>query len=703
MEEDHSLQTNPDSYHFNGESVASILQRTKLREESVDPFSVLPGSNIRPIQKASVERLKKSMMEKGFLSTSAIIVNEIETLNGEKQFRCIEGLHRIEALKLIVNTYAYKNVHLADPFRKVNVHVHQVMSAEVELLVAMALNDEKDVVAKQTFFTRMFFLQRRAEVMSEEEYRKIVHSDFSGRLRGRQSQFSYRGPAFYSVLCHEGFPMGSKSFVKFIALVNWITCKTWEAMTERSVQSGDYDIFQRKHVESIRLKMNQVLIHSGGGSSRKTKGSETWNSKFPKLSAAEYQLQFQDFTMARYVALCDGNSAGGKKPEQLDALILKACQLGYVVLREFYFFMCKLESLMKECHVEGPTGFSMEGKESILNNLLAEERETLMKVVFDRADDDVLFRSFFPETGAVLWQPSTKSLILGLLEVKLTARLEALQEEAMKQKRQEAKKDGMEEMENEANISVAVDEPIEAPGRELVKEAKGEVEAPEPTTARESRPKRSATPPQRLAYLRGVPTEKKPRFTSKRGKSPSGSAVEAGDFQTAVQLSDLTGLDLGFLRDPSNFDKEMSFLNGAHIAGYNLDWMAWFSASSKAVSGIFPFEIRDPIHLYGQAKIILVDPPFSIAKEALKAILRAIPLLLAKNGVALFFTTFSQFGSLMNLVREMCGPATENGLPVLVAEDVPLLVEEDAQRISRRKKLQVFQEYKAGFLNGMAK
>ena len=99
------------------------------------------------------------MMEKGFLSTSAIIVNEIETLNGEKQFRCIEGLHRIEALKLIVNTYAYKNVHLADPFRKVNVHVHQVMSAEVELLVAMALNDEKDVVAKQTVFTRMFFLQ----------------------------------------------------------------------------------------------------------------------------------------------------------------------------------------------------------------------------------------------------------------------------------------------------------------------------------------------------------------------------------------------------------------------------------------------------------------------------------------------------------------------------------------------------------------
>ena len=84
------------SYRFNGESVQAILERTKLREELIDPFCVVPGSQIRPLQEASVARLMRSILEKGFVSTSVIVVNEAVSPDGRKFYRCIEGLHRIE-------------------------------------------------------------------------------------------------------------------------------------------------------------------------------------------------------------------------------------------------------------------------------------------------------------------------------------------------------------------------------------------------------------------------------------------------------------------------------------------------------------------------------------------------------------------------------------------------------------------------------
>jgi hypothetical protein len=189
---------NKASYQINGESVAEILRRTRIGEAIVDPFCVIPGSNIRPIQLASVDRLKVSILEKGFLSTSTIIVNEIDTTDGVKKYRCIEGLHRIEALKSIISTFEQtKQSLLADPFRRVNVHIHQLVKPEVELLIAMALNDEKDVIAKQSFFTRVFFLKRRVDIMSDEDRSSVTQVE-DGRREGKKyCQFAFKIQRLY--------------------------------------------------------------------------------------------------------------------------------------------------------------------------------------------------------------------------------------------------------------------------------------------------------------------------------------------------------------------------------------------------------------------------------------------------------------------------------------------------------------------------
>ena len=157
------------SYRFNGESVQAILERTKLREELIDPFCVVPGSQIRPLQEASVARLMRSILEKGFVSTSVIVVNEAYSPDGAMFYRCIEGLHRIEALKRLISTLKSKHKGgLAVSLEKVTMHVHEKISPEAELFIAMALNDEKDEKAPQTFFTRLYYLQRRVEIMSDE-------------------------------------------------------------------------------------------------------------------------------------------------------------------------------------------------------------------------------------------------------------------------------------------------------------------------------------------------------------------------------------------------------------------------------------------------------------------------------------------------------------------------------------------------------
>jgi hypothetical protein len=144
---------------------------------------------------ASVEKLKVSILEKGFLSTSTIIVNEIDTTDGVKRYRCIEGLHRIEALKSIISTFEQKKQGLlADPFRRVNVVIHQLVKPEVELLIAMALNDEKDVIARQSFFTRVFFLKRRVDIMNDEDRSSVTQVEEKGRslvnLRSRIKDFT---------------------------------------------------------------------------------------------------------------------------------------------------------------------------------------------------------------------------------------------------------------------------------------------------------------------------------------------------------------------------------------------------------------------------------------------------------------------------------------------------------------------------------
>ena len=192
-------------YKFDGETVAAILERTKIREEDIDPFCVIPGSQIRPIHSASVERLMRSMLEKGYVPTSVLVVNEVATLDGSKLYRCIEGLHRIEALKrLIVTLKAQNKGSLAKSFEKVKMHVHEKVSQEAELFLAMALNDEKEEKAPQTFFTKIFFLQRRLEVMTDEQRCLVYAVSTSSRMLSPATYFSFKPGALFKFLQKEG-------------------------------------------------------------------------------------------------------------------------------------------------------------------------------------------------------------------------------------------------------------------------------------------------------------------------------------------------------------------------------------------------------------------------------------------------------------------------------------------------------------------
>jgi hypothetical protein len=480
-------------------------------------------------------------------------------------------------------------------------------------------------------------------------------------------------------------------------------------MCEFSVKSAtDYDVFQMKHIEAIRATMNAMMsLPNGEPSKRGKKPGDSWNAKFPKLTAAEYNKDFQDFVMVRYLTLCRANSMEGKKPDRFEFLTEKACRLGYVVLREFYFFMCQLESLLKAHELEGPSAFSLEGQLSILNNLEVEERDILMEVLFGMTDDETLHQTFFPDPEKqkvhVLWQDRTCSLLLSRLEFKIQSRFRCLAEKALKEK---ALPDPAAGPEADAMGGNSIDAPEskEAPELESALCEMNEVEFPVENllASWESRPKRTPSPRESLGYAVGIPREKRPRFTNKVLKHVgSGQALQNSTASEAMEELPDCEDPVVALPDGDCFDKEMDYLNEAEISAYNMDWMNWYAGNAEAVSGNFPFVTREPSRLQGKAKIIVADPPYSCTKDMLKAVLRAIPFFLDKSGVVLFFTTFAQFGSLVKLVKEVCGPAVQNGLPQLVAEDVPLLIEEDPERMSKRRKLQVFQQFKAGFVNGM--
>lgn len=57
-----------------GRNIAELMEAHFLRTELVDPFKIVPGSQIRKIRPAGVEKLKQSILQSGFMLVSGLVV-----------------------------------------------------------------------------------------------------------------------------------------------------------------------------------------------------------------------------------------------------------------------------------------------------------------------------------------------------------------------------------------------------------------------------------------------------------------------------------------------------------------------------------------------------------------------------------------------------------------------------------------------------
>ena len=61
------------------------------------------GANIRPLNRAGLEMLKKSVLENGLTPTSSLLVSKTHDFDDNRRYRIIDGFYRWQFVKALAN------------------------------------------------------------------------------------------------------------------------------------------------------------------------------------------------------------------------------------------------------------------------------------------------------------------------------------------------------------------------------------------------------------------------------------------------------------------------------------------------------------------------------------------------------------------------------------------------------------------------
>jgi hypothetical protein len=592
----------------------------------------------------------------------------------------LEGFHRVEALKIVISKLNEKieSQHRAAELSSINMQVYQQLSPEEELYVAMALNDEKEDRAKQSFFTQGFFLSRRLEVIDPADRKEFVQAEDTGRYRkSAATMFSYKTGAFWTLLNREGYPMPQDVFKGNVALLNWITVKTWEAMILWSTEGPDeIDIFCPTRLKSIRAKMNDLLVIPMSGDRVKKGGSKDllWNRRFPKMMTNELYVLYQDAVIARYVRSCRTDS----NEETCEDMIKKNVVCSFEALLDYYLLLVTVDDAIKAYGGQHSGKYLLSERDSFLSNFTEEELGLINSVLFGGLEDAGLHKVHLSKEAHI------KLLTRTFVSISITVPLRFQEAHAATEKEQrkssmmecEAFDDVLNaEVDDEESNSLLV--PMEAFQDDVTEDETTEQTTEEKGSApRKSERRRSRTPVQLVSEKEDTRRDVKRR----RSLSANNVAVPVDDVNEVVP-DELRYFELGF-----------QYLNEVDILAYRFDWKAWFGGE-KVESPVYKFSYKPANTICRLAKVILVDPPVDITNENIKAVFRTVPILLAPTGAVLVFVRdMFTLGKLRALILESCD---------LIIED-PVFIVGDCSRISRRNKLaKASKQYNGGFTNGM--
>ena len=153
----------------------ALIERYLKEKTQVDARLIRPGSDIRHIILESVDKIAESIEQQGFVADSWVVVWPFSDLDGARVYKCIEGMHRTEAVKRL-----FRLGKLGSPL--IPAKVLENVPPEVIIDIALRSNEVTNCVVKKTFFQSLELLaaQRReyalklGEVLSKVSFASLA-------------------------------------------------------------------------------------------------------------------------------------------------------------------------------------------------------------------------------------------------------------------------------------------------------------------------------------------------------------------------------------------------------------------------------------------------------------------------------------------------------------------------------------------------
>ena len=86
-----------------------LIERYLKEKTEIDARLIRPGSDIRHIIPESVDKIAESIEQQGFVADSWVGVWPFTDLDGTRVYKCIEGMHRTEAVKRLIKQAILEN------------------------------------------------------------------------------------------------------------------------------------------------------------------------------------------------------------------------------------------------------------------------------------------------------------------------------------------------------------------------------------------------------------------------------------------------------------------------------------------------------------------------------------------------------------------------------------------------------------------
>lgn len=157
----------------------ALIERYLKEKTEVDARLIRPGSDIRHIIPESVDKIAESIEQQGFVADSWVVVWPFTDLDGTRVYKCIEGMHRTEAVKRL-----FSLGKLGSPM--IPAKVLENVPPEVIIDIAVRSNEVTNCVVKKTYFQSLELLaaQRREYALKHgEELGKVSYASLAAWLK----------------------------------------------------------------------------------------------------------------------------------------------------------------------------------------------------------------------------------------------------------------------------------------------------------------------------------------------------------------------------------------------------------------------------------------------------------------------------------------------------------------------------------------